>query len=229
MVRPKNKRIWKHFRDPRDKSAICKYCNFKYKFAHLAKMRNHLLKCSKCPDIVKEDLENKHMEAPANHPHEQNKENVSPNAAPSALTDNSLTDEQKQELHAMLAKAIYVTGTPLSIVEHPLWIQVFSALQPLYKLPSRKAIATTHLENIFKNMNDEINDEIRTLNYLHLQLDGWTDVNNSGIIHFIISKPEPVFIKSVDTGENRHTAEYLKQEIIEVMSQYDERKFIVLI
>ncbi|XP_026322855.1 uncharacterized protein LOC113232377 [Hyposmocoma kahamanoa] len=69
MVRPKDQSIWKHFRNSEDKSAICIYCDHKYKFAHISKMRNHLLKCTMYPDIIKEDIEKKHLEAATTHTH----------------------------------------------------------------------------------------------------------------------------------------------------------------
>ncbi|CAG5059009.1 unnamed protein product [Parnassius apollo] len=60
-------------------------------------------------------------------------------------------------------------------------------------------------------MNKEISDDLKASNLLHLQCDGWTDVCNEGIIHFLISKPEPVFIKSLNTLHNRHTSIELNQ------------------
>lgn len=72
MVRPKDQNIWKHFRNSEDKSAICIYCDHKYKFAHISKMRNHLLKCTMYPDILKEDIEKKHLEAGTTHTHNGN-------------------------------------------------------------------------------------------------------------------------------------------------------------
>lgn len=187
-------------------------------------MINHLLKCSRCPDRVKEDLENK-FKPVTNQAHAL----ADTSSEPANTNDLMMSDQQKQEIHSLLAKAIYVTGTPLSIVEHPLWQKLFFKIQPAYKLPNRKAISTKHLENTFKEMNDELEGELMNINDLHLQLDGWTDINNAGIINFMISKPEPVFVKSVSTQENHHTAEYLKEEILKVMSKYEERKFVVLI
>lgn len=78
----------------RSEGQICysTYSDHKYEFTHIYKTRNHE-KCIKCPDRVKEDLKEKHLKPAANHPHDQNKENVSPNADSvlAALTNNSLT------------------------------------------------------------------------------------------------------------------------------------------
>ncbi|XP_053625477.1 uncharacterized protein LOC128683656 [Plodia interpunctella] len=229
MVRPRNKELWKHYRDPGGKGAVCIYCEHKFKTAHTVKMTKHLYRCAKRPETVKIEITHKKYKvAPPNDNVLMNLNSLMP-VQLTPLSDDLLTNEQKHEIHTLLAKAIYVTGSPLSIVEHPLWQQLFSRLQPSYKLPNRKQLSTTHLEEIYRNMCESIENEIRSLNYIHLKLDGWTDVNNAGIINFIICKPEPVFIKSINIGENRHNGQFLKDEILKVMAQYDSRKFVVLI
>lgn len=42
--------------------------------------------------------------------------------------------------------------------------------------------------------------------------DGRTNVRGEGIINFVITTPQPVFYRSTETGENRHTAEYVYQQ-----------------
>lgn len=68
-----------------------------------------------------------------------------------------------------------MTGAPLSMVEHPLWQQFFHELQPLFRIPTRKAISTNHLDAIHKEMEKEITEELKSPNYLHLQCDGWSN------------------------------------------------------
>lgn len=60
-------------------------------------------------------------------------------------------------------------------------------------------------------------------------MDGWSNIRNEGVVNFLISKPETVFVKSLSTQANRHTANYLSQEIIKIMKEYGEQKFFVLI
>lgn len=48
MVKPKDK-VWSLFQIHSDKSVTCKFCNNKYKFANVCKMRKHMAKCVKCP------------------------------------------------------------------------------------------------------------------------------------------------------------------------------------
>ncbi|KAL5246192.1 hypothetical protein ACI65C_013600, partial [Semiaphis heraclei] len=39
------------------------------------------------------------------------------------------------------------------------------------------------------------------------------------------SKPEPLFVKFVNTQDYRHTGEYLKEQIINVLEEYGKEKF----
>ncbi|GBP42647.1 hypothetical protein EVAR_87198_1 [Eumeta japonica] len=153
-----------------------------------------------------------------------------------SLTVNSLNSsatqisaEKKLYLDQLLSKAIFITGSPFSIVEHPLWITFFNEIQPSYKLPTRKAISTTHLEVIYNEMVKAITEELKSTNDLHLQCDGWSNQRNEGIINFIIAKPEPFFVKSLNTLTNRHISQYLSQEIIKVMEIYGGDIFVTLI
>ncbi|KAI5634309.1 zinc finger BED domain-containing protein RICESLEEPER 2-like [Phthorimaea operculella] len=246
MGRPKNQIIWAHYREGDNKSAICKHCEKKYKVATLQKMLRHLLKCLVCPESVKEQLRRSSTHNVSQSgvaggssmmPSGQNKENVIPElesmssigrtSTPTSI--NNISDRDKQNLHSELAKAIFVSGTPLSIVEHPLWLSFFGQLQPLYNLPTRKTLSTTLLDKTYNEMQRELKSEILAQTYLHLQLDGWSNCRNEGIINVIISKPEPVFVKSIATEENRHTGEYISEEILKIMSEYDANKFATLV
>lgn len=111
-------------------------------------------------------------------------------------------DHHHTMLSEKLAKAIIVSGAPLSLIEHPLWIEFLNFLQPSFKLPSRKMLTTRYLNQIYNDVKKEVKEELDTVNYMHLQLDGWTNINNEGVINFIISKPEPFFAESLNTEHN---------------------------
>lgn len=64
---------------------------------------------------------------------------------------------------------------------------------------------------------------------MHLQLNSWTNINNDSIIHFITSKPEPLFVKFLNTKDNHHFADYFKEQIIKKIEEYGKDKFFILI
>ncbi|KAJ7338851.1 hypothetical protein JRQ81_012753, partial [Phrynocephalus forsythii] len=57
---------------------------------------------------------------------------------------------------------------------------------------------------------------------------GWTHMRGKGIINFVIT-PQPVFYKSIETGENRHTAEYISSKICEVLQNIWSGKVFALL
>lgn len=115
------------------------------------------------------------------------------------------------------------------MVQHPAWIEFFKSIRPAFQLPSRKTISTSYLNNAYEEMQVDIAVKLNEASTLHLQLDGWSNLRNEGIINFIVTKPEPYFVNFVNTKDNRHTAEYLKSEIINVLNNYQPLKFFSII
>lgn len=93
----------------------------------------------------------------------------------------------------MLARAIFVSGTPLSIVESPLWRDFLNRLRPSYTLPSRKMVSTTLLEKEYAAVKFSVDEQLKNSNVLHLQCDGWSNIRNESIINFVITQPNPFF------------------------------------
>lgn len=246
--RKKRENIWKHYRVGPNKSVFCKHSDHKYKIANVNKMGSHLIKCDKCPAIVRNELKNKTavndtsatndavIATTSSHPlsyicHSLESENSEHCLnQPSSSSQKQLKgDEDMEKLTVKFAKAIFISGSPLSLVEHPLWIDFFQDLQPLFSLPSRKNLSTTLLDKVHAEIKTEVTECLNTTNYLHLQCDGWTNVSNKGVINFIVSNPEPYFVKSLSTEDNRHTSLYLSEEITKIMRAYGESKFVSLI
>lgn len=115
------------------------------------------------------------------------------------------------------------------MLEHPLWQKVFAACRPVYKIPTRSSLSSTLLESQYSEMKKKVSEIVLSAPHLHLQCDGWTNIRNNGIMNFILSTPRPVFVKSVATGQNRHTAEYITDEINKVLIEFNPMKFVTLI
>lgn len=128
-----------------------------------------------------------------------------------------------------MAKAIFASGAPFSIVEHPLWKSFFNTLRPAYTLPSRKSVSTTYLDHQYTLLKHELESDLQNSDNLNLQCDGWSNIRNEGIINFIITKPEPIFLDFINTSTHRHTAEYLANKLSEVIEKYGPEKFFCVI
>lgn len=129
----------------------------------------------------------------------------------------------------MLARAIFVSGTPLAIVEHQLWVEFFKRLRPSFKPPSRKVVSTTLLEKEYNRVKTDVCAAIDNAPNLHLQCDGWSNIRSEGIINFVVSKPQPLFVEFLETKTNKHTAEYIANEMAKVVEKYGAKKFFVAI
>lgn len=135
----------------------------------------------------------------------------------------------QERLNQYLAKAIFVSGSPLALVEHPLWIDFFKKIRPSYVLPSRYRLASTYLDAQYTEMQTEVSKQLQDSKDLHLQCDGWSNLNNESIINFVVSKPDPLFVDFVMTKDNRHNARYLAELIEKILIKYGPEKFLVII
>ncbi|KAF9418293.1 hypothetical protein HW555_004826, partial [Spodoptera exigua] len=144
MPKQKKQKVWRHYHSLPDKSVKCTFCSKMYRVPNVTKMGTHLLKCPKCPLVIRNELTESCEETSL----------IASNTTNSAITEGGyvtstpsdatplleFTEEKKRRLTKLLSKAIYVTGSPLSMVEHPLWREFFKELQPLFELPTRKVV-----------------------------------------------------------------------------------------
>lgn len=124
-----------------------------------------------------------------------------------------------------MAKAIYVSGAPLSMVEHPLWKEFFAKMRPSFDVPPRKEVSTVLLDSEYSKTQKVVQNEVKNSNALHLQLDGWSNIRNESIINFIVTQPKPLFVDFIATEEKSHTGEFMAQKITEVVEKYGSSKF----
>ncbi|XP_063216168.1 uncharacterized protein LOC134527426 [Bacillus rossius redtenbacheri] len=139
-----------------------------------------------------------------------------------------MTPTAKDKANELLAKAIYVSGAPLSMVEHPLWQEFFKLIRPTYSLPTRISVSKTLLDAEFPKTQNRIKGIIADARNFALQCNGWSNLRNKSIFNFIINTPQPVFVDSINTKDNRHTGEYIAGEMKTILMKYDPRKFLII-
>lgn len=132
-------------------------------------------------------------------------------------------------MNEALARAVFVSGTPLNIVQHPLWIEFFKRLRPSFVPPTRRVLSSSLLENEYSKVNSDLCDAIANAPNLNLQCDGWSNIRNEAIINFVISKPQPLFVEFLETKTNNHSAEFIAGEMAKVIDKYGAEKFFVAI
>jgi hypothetical protein len=58
---------------------------------------------------------------------------------------------------------------------------------------------------------------------------GWLNVCGQGIINYIFSTPQPLFYKSTDVRDNRHTGLYIADELKAVINDLGPQKVFTLV
>lgn len=136
---------------------------------------------------------------------------------------------EKNEIDILLARAIYETGTPLHIVSSPAWKALFKKLRPAYDLPSRYIVSNRLLNEEFDRVKSKIDKKIAESKMLYLQTDAWSNIRRDSITNYVVNTPDPVFYKSVHTEENRHTAVFLADEIVNVLEDIGPQRFLTIV
>jgi hypothetical protein len=91
------------------------------------------------------------------------------------------------------------------------WKRFQNVLRPAYTPPTRHALYTNLLAVEFNRAQVKVKQIIEKSDCIAIISDGWLNVRGKGIINYIISTPQPVFYKSTDTRDLRHTGLYKRK------------------
>ncbi|CAB4393752.1 unnamed protein product [Rhizophagus irregularis] len=90
---------------------------------------------------------------------------------------------------------------------------LFQKFRPCFKLPSRKALSTTLLDTVYEDTKDEINNLIKSTDYICLISDGWSNMLQEHWTNYLITTPRPVFFSAHQTGEIKQIGENIAADI----------------
>lgn len=247
-MKPKGK-VYNHFLEKPVNGRtiyVCKYCDQLYKNRNATRMSAHLIKnCCKCPEVIKTFLQKQDVlmdvtntalirTRSTSESFNENIRSVSRQHSDLEVvgnvgSSNSSEHFDYQEAQQALARAIFVAGQPLSLVEHPLWREFFKLLRSEFRPPTRKALSTSFLDEEYLKIKREIDLRLKNAKVLHVALDGWTNIKNEPIINIIVFTPIPYFYKFIETKQNRHTASYLFEETCKVLENIGSDKVMLII
>lgn len=108
----------------------------------------------------------------------------------------------------LLAQALYCSGTPHTM-ENEEWLDFFAFFRPTFKVSSRHGLSKKLLDNIYSEVQEEVNEKIEKTLSLSSECDSWSNIRNEGIINFIVHTPRVVFYKSIKPLQNSESAEYI--------------------
>lgn len=129
-----------------------------------------------------------------------------------------MDDCSQRNVGECFARAMYATGSPLMLTANVYWKRFLNVLRPAYTPPTRHALSTHLLDTEFNRVQAKDKQTIDKADCISVISDGWSNVRGQGIINYIVTTPQPVFYKSTDTKDNRHTGLYIADELKTVIS-----------
>ncbi|KAL4091842.1 hypothetical protein QTP88_026458 [Uroleucon formosanum] len=118
----------------------------------------------------------------------------------SNFADTKSTEEKVKyrEMDELMARAIFSSSTPFSIVENTHWLNFFKVLRPSYTPPSRYVISFN------------VNNQIKNSKVYGIQID--------------VTTSKPFVFKTIDSNTEHHTGEYIATELSKVIDDLDRNK-----
>ena len=128
-----------------------------------------------------------------------------------------MSKQEQVHLNAPLARAIYASGAPFSIVENKHWLAFFKALSPAYVVPSRYLVSEPLLVSEYHQTRLAALAKVAEVDAVTVMCDGWSNIRHEPIINFTLSVPQSVFWKSTHTELESHTGKYITEKVSEVI------------
>lgn len=94
------------------------------------------------------------------------------------MTQFTLNKTSKMKIDNTLAYFIATSMTPYNVVEKEGFKLFVNALNPIYKLPSRKTVTESRIPNLYIEIRNSIGKIINRPNYLSFTTDCWTSSSN---------------------------------------------------
>ena len=115
-----------------------------------------------------------------------------------------MEERSQRNSDVCLARAVYVTGSPLMLTGNVYWKRFLNVLSPAYTPPTRHALSTHLLDAEFNRVQVKVKQIIEKADCIAIISDGWPTVGGQEIMNYIISTPQPVIYKSTDKRDNTH-------------------------
>ncbi|KAJ4925101.1 hypothetical protein JOQ06_017838 [Pogonophryne albipinna] len=140
-----------------------------------------------------------------------------------------MDEPSQRKADECFARAVYATGSPLMLPSNVYWKRFLNVLQPAYTPPTRHALSTNLLDEEFNRVQTKVKQTIDKADCISVISDGWSNIWGQGMINYIVTTPQPVFYKSVDTKDNRHTGQYIADELKVIINDLGPEKVFALV
>lgn len=221
---PPKSDFWEWFtnaEDPQDSlSAVCKYCKQSVNYHRKSEQaKRHLNACPKFQYFMSGSRERPEWYQPKKRKVEVRESHPKTTQTTLNLVNN-LSPEDQAKFEQKLALFFYLTGTPFSHCEHFMLKETLQVLRPDVKLPSRHKMSSILLEAEYTRQMTEMKETLQN-HMVCMTSDGWTNVNSSPILNYLVSfQGKSFFLEAVSTKTNRHSADFLFGEIGKRIDRY---------
>jgi hypothetical protein len=111
---------------------------------------------------------------------------------------DSMNQTENSQLDELLARAIFSSGSPLSLFGNEEWMKFMEKLRPTYKLASRSTLSNKLLENEYQQVEALVKTKLVETSVLLLQTDAWSNQRNEPAVRFFVTTLSHFFLQ--DTG-----------------------------
>ena len=201
----------------------CKHCNNSVHHNWKASRAQDHLCC--CPNFNQLMTKTTNADRPnwfTFHEKSSNSSKTSKSTLQSSITSygtTPLTKDQLMELHEKFAMHFYATGNAFMRVEEENLLSAFQIANPSVTLPNRHRLSGYLLDKCYNKLREKV-DSILSADGMAtcLSTDAWTNIKNESVVNYMVITPEQtLFLESVATGEQSHTAEWISDDLICVM------------
>ncbi|KAM7175497.1 uncharacterized protein RBU57_001643 [Macrochelys suwanniensis] len=126
---------------------------------------------------------------------------------------------QKEAIDEKIAQFVYATNSPFRMIENPRFINMVQSLRPGYSPPNRADVAGKLLDKVYEREIEQCAKGLEE-KIVNLSLDGWSNVQNDPVVCACVTTEEGniVLTETIDTSGNAHTAEYLQEIAVKVIT-----------
>jgi Protein of unknown function (DUF 659)/hAT family C-terminal dimerisation region len=213
------------------KSAVCKHCKILINYHKKSELvHKHLNNCKQFVKLMTGmeindrpewfDIRKKLKANPAQ---------VQPHYKQKAITQYTLPpvpERVQAQFEETIALHFYLTGTSFQRVEEKNLAQAIHLLRPDAALPTRQKLAGPLLDECYNHLKKKQDSYMNSpSSCVCLITDGWSNIRNEPIVNYMATSEKTVFLESVATGIQGHTAQWIADDIDRVITKYPHTTF----
>jgi Protein of unknown function (DUF 659)/hAT family C-terminal dimerisation region len=213
----------------------CKHCGRKVSHCQkVAYAKSHLLKCLPFIQVIRDTPLEDCPEWYQSHLAAVNESKPTSAQATSANKQTSirdsmctvLTPRQKDGFQKLVAEWVFASGTAFARIEDK---RLSDAIDMLGRgknlLPNRKQLSMELLDDVYSELKAKVEKAMKN-HVACIISDGWSNIKNEPVINYMAASPtHSLFLESVRTEQQGHSAQYLADDIARVIKKYKDTSF----